>query len=1342
MDSWPAVDREPGPDVSKEKGKRKNKRTESPWNYPVVEQGSLGSATLCRKDGNRLEWTFLVENNSGRRLTPRGGPVEILPPTRIYPLRVPTATILQRAEQGAHFLRTYFPDVDIPAELIREEITEDARTMQQFHKYDPYAGNMLESLSFFDGPRKKLAFLAFPMGGTNSDLSISQLIRPHATNVWNRPSLKAVCSFETPIKQIVASSPSSDATQKLGPILGVRTLGSISLLRVNTSGPQSLSLAETSTLLTIARSDIGDRHAVDMVLPSFTPTSAFIVNDVGAVYKCNAPIGGKSVQHVYSKTYAGDPFFRLAESDHEDNLLLISGTNAIRLDLRVNSGQHDEFVFGASGELLTSIESLEDDHMIRLVSTQEILWFDERHTRSLCCCEARRDFDRTLQCRTRVFSQITMTFLTSRQNGLVTIYDVSRADDNLVHLNVAPYSLPPLQIPDARHLGQVLLQHPDGKSDISIFELSERGGISNLECSADNKGEAFSRLTTSTCERSEDIQTLHDDIQSSHTDLGPLGARNSSQVDLQAAYHRLFDVNYEESSSDSDAVYDTLDKMPSFWRDLEDPVEHTLTTFDIALRSGPDPAELSRSDVFTESTLSSTRGYRAVMQGRVPRRALIQQAPWHYDLASFLRRVVPDIQEDMEGTAQALLQYDLVDGPSRTTASFRRESEAREQLCVDLSLSSDVYSPQRFDKEVLLPSSLDDALETMSRATGALTLTELEPPTVQFGFLRPVTKASMDHYSDAKADESGDQPNEESITPLGVRLLLKEWEIGTDPHNFAYQDPYEAPKPGEVMHHRAKELPPAALAKEFQGTQSQRPPLVFPSLALAPPVIASSQPVQPRKPLLPARSYDALVPAKQHVSNGTSQPAEGDWGTGTSSQDFMASTQVVPGPFGGRMIVTKKKSVKKSNSSVLGMKSQQDYFGGRRLTKRAREVWMTLSVVYMSLGAAARLFISAVGRHLCRELSSTSFIRHSFLRAPWLSHSRFARANARNWTVAGPVTAAYEREKVCAPLSSLIDSAALNESLRRNKAVVCALSASYISTFAGYPLDSLKSRLQTTKHRISIPKLALLVYQEEGVIGFYRGLWIPLMTISFVRAASFTIYSRTKEYFRDRHWLTRNNILDVSATGGISGALSGSLISFGSVPFELVKVRRQLEYTIAASRGLRIAKAPSTLEAVRDIFRSNAIVKAREAVRDTTGTALYFFEYDGFRYIMGRDASGEQGQTPAWLPIHPSLVPFMCGSLAGVTSWALIYPLDVVKTKVQQRALAGERKRGILETLHRLIRGPDPNAPKPILVGLARLYQGLGVSAIRSITTHGLLWTFFDLTAGYIDRLPQDPSKT
>jgi len=318
---------------------------------------------------------------------------------------------------------------------------------------------------------------------------------------------------------------------------------------------------------------------------------------------------------------------------------------------------------------------------------------------------------------------------------------------------------------------------------------------------------------------------------------------------------------------------------------------------------------------------------------------------------------------------------------------------------------------------------------------------------------------------------------------------------------------------------------------------------------------------------------------------------------------------------------------------------------------------------------------------------------------------------------------------------------AVNEAIRRNKTAVCALTASYISTFVGYPLDSLKSRLQTQRKPISVPKLAAQVYREEGLVGFYRGFWIPLMTISFVRAASMTIYGNTKITLHNNGMLARNNLIDVAASGGLGGALAGSVISFASAPFELVKIRRQLEYGIAASKGKHITKPPSTLESVKEIIRTNGRFGLwtgirMHFVRDTTGTGLYFLEYDGMRHLMGRRQSGEQGPPPPWFPLPQGIIPFFCGSISGVTSWALIYPLDVVKTKIQERSLTGLPPRSLRVTFQRLIRGPNPDAPQPIHVGVARIYRGLGVSATRSITTHGLLWTFFDIVAGYIDKLP------
>lgn len=43
---------------------------------------------------------------------------------------------------------------------------------------------------------------------------------------------------------------------------------------------------------------------------------------------------------------------------------------------------------------------------------------------------------------------------------------------------------------------------------------------------------------------------------------------------------------------------------------------------------------------------------------------------------------------------------------------------------------------------------------------------------------------------------------------------------------------------------------------------------------------------------------------------------------------------------------------------------------------------------------------------------------------------------------------------------------------------------------------------------------------------------------------------------------------------------------FVGVAFELVKVRRQLEFSIAAAKGVVIVKPPNTWDSVKDIFRT------------------------------------------------------------------------------------------------------------------------------------------------------------
>jgi hypothetical protein len=254
---------------------------------------------------------------------------------------------------------------------------------------------------------------------------------------------------------------------------------------------------------------------------------------------------------------------------------------------------------------------------------------------------------------------------------------------------------------------------------------------------------------------------------------------------------------------------------------------------------------------------------------------LIKGAAWHVNLEPVLRRFVPDIADDVQSIAERLHRYDLVLDDYRSGSSLRRESEAREQLAVDLALSTDVYSAQPFAKAETEVTE-DEKLETMSRAAEAMSLSESEMglPSVHFGYLNPV--APMTHNS--RSLESS------SLTlPAGVLLLLSDWVPGTDPNRFAYRDPYDDQGPGS----RSTFIHRTPIRKD--GTVVRQIPIA------APPVIARSR-----------AGPQTLISSSQPVTmRGTGSVNDPEY-VGESCAPA-ASTQVVPGPFGGRPPTVRKK---------------------------------------------------------------------------------------------------------------------------------------------------------------------------------------------------------------------------------------------------------------------------------------------------------------------------------------------------------------------------------------------------------------------------------------------------
>ncbi|KAJ7667681.1 hypothetical protein DFH06DRAFT_1183265 [Mycena polygramma] len=868
MYSWPPNHRT---QPTNRKGYPKNKGKSPVPQYPVLDHGTLGAATLLEENG-RLEWAHIIRPKSSNgsvqtspALLKTGKSVTVFPATRPAPLQMPRMTILHRAEQGANFLRTYVPDIDIAAELIRHELTEDAKVLRQFEDFDPYAGNQLEAIVRPDSDGEKSAFLAFPMGELSRDLNISPLLFSEVSGASFRPSARALRTFDTPIQQISASKPQVPSSQAT--YLSVRTFGATSLHEIKTSGSDSDPDIRLKEVGSLTSADTGGKQVVDVTL-SASPLDMTLVNNQGAVYKYDISNRTRVVRQP-TLSASPDPFWRLEMTASADACLLMSKVDLTELDFRTENSSLDLHSAGFN-ELLTSVEDYQADQMLRLCSTSQVIWIDRRNAaKPLLAFKHGRSFDRSLEVKSIAIENGHLTMLSSRKNGLLTVYDVARSAGTMTGLQTSPYCLT-TSVGGGVQKGHNILRHPleHAFSPVTFFRLSEVGSISAFRLSVGDVGEP-------SFDWSDDVRRLHALLPLLREEISLLGSPDPETVDMSPAYEHIFQTHRRRSDIDAEeaaeSLYDLVEKAPSYWQELNEPVDRILTTYDVLFRSGDEPGDFARADFLAESVLNSTRGYRAVSQGRVSAASLKKDASWDYDLTATLSNFVADFSPDISTITERLRRFDLNFGSECSPSSPRREIEAREQLALDLMLSQHIYSPHPFSTQ----ADINSELETMTRT---LSLDD-EPPPITFGYLRPIPK-------------DDEQDAQDMIAP-GARLLLKDWDIGIDPRDFLYKDPDDEAPEEQVPTPVRRKKTSTELPKERQTADIQRP---------RPSII----------PFDPSRTFLSQEPNFQHrpppISG--SQPASMNVAASGISQEFMASTQVLPGPYGGRPVM-KKKIVKK-----------------------------------------------------------------------------------------------------------------------------------------------------------------------------------------------------------------------------------------------------------------------------------------------------------------------------------------------------------------------------------------------------------------------------------------------
>ncbi|TRX95926.1 hypothetical protein FHL15_003068 [Xylaria flabelliformis] len=323
--------------------------------------------------------------------------------------------------------------------------------------------------------------------------------------------------------------------------------------------------------------------------------------------------------------------------------------------------------------------------------------------------------------------------------------------------------------------------------------------------------------------------------------------------------------------------------------------------------------------------------------------------------------------------------------------------------------------------------------------------------------------------------------------------------------------------------------------------------------------------------------------------------------------------------------------------------------------------------------------------------------------------------------------------------------------------------AGYISGAAGIiignPLDVKKVRLQAAQspsHKYFPLKSSLVA-----------GTAAPIFGYGFLNGILFAAYNRTEEVLnralQSSASFDYNNVSDAGSSGTVpnlwttwlAGAVGGLAIWVISTPTELIKCKAQLaSSSTTRTRFITPNRTPSSSwEITRTILRKEGIRGLYlggtvTALRDSIGYGFYFWAYELCGQIMttqfapsivatnhnnsNKDNGAEFVQETAKV--------LLCGGIAGVVTWASVYPLDVIKTRVQRQGSLDPATTPLLSTARR--KGAMQIARDAYREeGMQAFFRGLGWCSARAFMVNAVQWGVYELVMSQLSQSKYDREK-
>lgn len=184
---------------------------------------------------------------------------------------------------------------------------------------------------------------------------------------------------------------------------------------------------------------------------------------------------------------------------------------------------------------------------------------------------------------------------------------------------------------------------------------------------------------------------------------------------------------------------------------------------------------------------------------------------------------------------------------------------------------------------------------------------------------------------------------------------------------------------------------------------------------------------------------------------------------------------------------------------------------------------------------------------------------------------------------------------------------------------------------------------------------------------------------------------------------------------GAAGGLASFVIS---APTELIKCRAQVSRDHATS-SYTIFKDVWKRDGVRGLYYGGGIT----SVRDAFGYGWYFWTYEWSKQALNSPTDTD-GQA--------AMKVLFCGGLAGIVTWASIFPLDVIKTRVQTQVLdvstqgGGEGEALLGRARKRPLSTLEVARTAYQTEGSSVFFRGLGVCSIRAFVVNAVQWAVYE----------------